>query len=174
MAMTAKDASTPAAARSNAGDDASSSPRSGDGGSRADAAVPKSEWEGLVTLDASITIAPDGAVISRDGGFLHWDPATAGPVLNAPAQMACLTLASNICNRSADCQSSQAQLTAARRNQLFASCQDTLLRNHNCNRATATSSGFNACAEAVKVRNCNTVSTDDFATACIDQITFQP
>lgn len=127
-----------------------------------------------MTLDASITIGPDGAIVSLDGGLPHYDPASAGPVLNLQAQMACLTLASNICNRSADCQGILAQVSASRRSQLVTSCQDTLLRNHNCNRAIGTTSEFSACAESVKTRDCMTVFANDFATACIDQVMFQP
>jgi hypothetical protein len=139
-----------------------------------DAAAARPDWAGLVTLDASITTAPDGAVISNDGGFRHYDPDAAGPVLNSVAQAACLKLADNICNRSADCQISLTQLPSSRRTQLVESCLDTLLLNHNCNRAIRTTSTFNACAEAVKTRDCLTVFADDFATACVDQITFQP
>jgi hypothetical protein len=136
-----------------------------------DAASQRPDWEGLVTLDASVTIGPDGAVIS--GGFPHYDAAAAGPVLDAKSQAACLTLVTNLCNRVADCQISLGQ-PAARRSQLVASCQDTFLRGHNCNRAISTASGFSACAESVKTRDCQAAFASDFATACLDQITFMP
>lgn len=177
--QTSSDGGTTSPRPSDAGTSATSSDArvpvaSSDGGTRAssDASSQRPDWEGLVTLDASITTAPDGAVLT--GGFPHYDAASAGPVLNAQAQAACLTLANNVCSRSADCQISLTQLPATQRNQLVASCQDTFLRLHNCNRATSTASGFNTCAEGVKTRDCLTVFANDFATSCLDQITFQP
>ncbi len=137
-------------------------------------AAARPDWAGLVTLDASITTGPDGAVINRDGGLRRYDPDAAGPVLNPEAQAACLKLANDICSRSADCHISLAQLPSSRRPLLVESCLDTFLFNHNCNRAVRTTSNFNACAESVKTRECNAVSVDDFATSCLDQITFQP
>jgi hypothetical protein len=142
--------------------------------SGSDAAAQRPDWDGLVTLGTSVTKGPDGAVVGGDGGIPHFDPATAGPVLNAQAQMACLALTTTLCNRSADCQVSLAQLSASRREQLFASCQDALLRNHNCNRAISTSNALSACIETVQTRACSSVFANDFATACFDQITFQP
>jgi hypothetical protein len=113
-------------------------------------------------------------VLSNDGGLRRYDPDAAGPVLSPETQAACLMLANNVCNRSADCQISLTQLPPSRRTQLVDSCLDTLLLNHNCNRAVRTTSTFNACAESVKTRDCLTVFANDFATACIDQIAFQP
>jgi hypothetical protein len=95
-------------------------------------------------------------------------------VLNAQAQAACLMLTSNMCGRNADCQISVGQLPSSRRGELVASCQDTFLRGHNCNRAISTASGFAGCVESLKTRDCSTVLAGDLATACLDQITFQP
>jgi hypothetical protein len=139
-----------------------------------DAASARPDWGGLVTLGPSVTTAPDGAVINRDSGFNHYDPDAAGPILNPAAQAACLMLANNICSHSADCQISLAQLSSSSRTQLVASCLDTWLLNHNCNRATRTASDFNTCAESVKTRDCVTVFASDFAMACLDKITLQP
>jgi hypothetical protein len=137
-------------------------------------AAAQTDWSGLVTLGPSRTTGPDGAVINLDGGLRRYDPDAAGPVLNAEAQAACLTLVNNICSRSADCQISLTQLPATRRSQLVASCTDTLLFNHNCNRAIRTTSDFNTCAESVKTSDCVTVFTEDFGSSCISQITLQP
>jgi hypothetical protein len=134
----------------------------------ADGSTQVPDWAGLVTLDASVTKAPDGAVVDLNAEV------DAGPVLNAGAHSACLTLADNICNRIADCQVSLLQLMPSQRTQLYESCRRDFLRNHNCNRATRTADGFNACAESVKTRQCTSILADDFAVSCLDQITLEP
>lgn len=115
-----------------------------------------------------------GPSVRRDGGPARWDPDAAGPILKPEMQAACMTLVQNICTRVTECQIMLAGLSESRRAQVLESCRGSFLRAHNCNRAVSTASGFAACAESTKTRDCLDVFATEFGSSCADQITFQP
>jgi hypothetical protein len=115
-----------------------------------------------------------GPSMRRDGGPARWDPDAAGPILKPELQAACTTLVQNICTRVTECEIMIAGLSESRRAQVFESCRSSFLRAHNCNRAVAMASGFAACSEETKTRDCIAVFATEFGSSCADQMTFQP
>jgi hypothetical protein len=164
----------------NGGSGSSSGGGSGGGGNTggADASASTSDLDAGASQGNRDAGGTGGVVIGpsmrRDGGPARWDPDAAGPVLKPEVQAACTTLVQNICTRVTECEIMLAGLSESRRAQVFESCRSSFLRAHNCNRAVATASGFTACTEETKTRDCIAVFATEYGSSCADQITFQP